>query len=526
MIPVKLTLQGFLSYREETVVDFSRLEVACISGANGAGKSSLLDAITWALFGKARRNDDDALINDALKRNQNGGCRVALEFDYESSRYRVERTKESRKPTQLEFQIRADDGEWKSLTETGLRATEDHIRQTLHLDYDTFINSSFFLQGKADLFAQQIPAKRKEILGNILGLEVWEAYRNEAARRRHVQESELNVRQQLLKDIQNELDQEVERRKNLALLSQALEKSAALRAEQENNYNRIKADYQQVRADQEKASSLEAQLETDRKRQQEIDVQLAQRRSDWNEGAVTLAQADEITQAYQSWRTMRDEVEKWDELADRYHSLQVKRGQVEAGIGAEEARLRQEQHGLQEKQQDIVRKQELQAALQIEVEANRQRLAELEAHLKEMPQLEERLAALQDHYTDLKAENLRLKVSMLDVKKNIDTLQSATGSQCPLCGQALTDEHRRTLMDNFYREGKSQGDRSRENSHLMEENDKEQTALKNRQEQFGRDQAEWTALQRSFGQRAAPDRFSRGVGKLAEPRGTPPERDR
>jgi exonuclease SbcC len=73
MIPLKLTLEGFLSYRDETVVDFSEIEVACISGPNGAGKSTLFDAITWALFGKARRNDDDALINDALKKNDKGG---------------------------------------------------------------------------------------------------------------------------------------------------------------------------------------------------------------------------------------------------------------------------------------------------------------------------------------------------------------------------------------------------------------------------------------------------------------------
>jgi exonuclease SbcC len=38
MIPVSLTLQGFLSYKEPVTIDFSKVEVACISGANGSGK--------------------------------------------------------------------------------------------------------------------------------------------------------------------------------------------------------------------------------------------------------------------------------------------------------------------------------------------------------------------------------------------------------------------------------------------------------------------------------------------------------
>jgi exonuclease SbcC len=53
MIPQKLTLKNFLSYREATL-DFSGLHTACICGVNGAGKSSLLEAITWAIWGKTR----------------------------------------------------------------------------------------------------------------------------------------------------------------------------------------------------------------------------------------------------------------------------------------------------------------------------------------------------------------------------------------------------------------------------------------------------------------------------------------
>ena len=63
MIPIRLTISGFLSYREPAEIDFTGLHVACITGRNGAGKSTMLDAMTWALFGEARKNDD-SVIND------------------------------------------------------------------------------------------------------------------------------------------------------------------------------------------------------------------------------------------------------------------------------------------------------------------------------------------------------------------------------------------------------------------------------------------------------------------------------
>ncbi len=128
MIPIQLTVQGFLSYREPVELDFTNFELACISGPNGAGKSSLLDAITWALFGQARRRDD-ALIN-----NQSEAAEVRLTFSYEGNIYRVLRTNPRGKTTLLEFHILQErpeevadillgEGIWKPLTERTLRET-------------------------------------------------------------------------------------------------------------------------------------------------------------------------------------------------------------------------------------------------------------------------------------------------------------------------------------------------------------------------------------------------------------------
>jgi exonuclease SbcC len=170
-----LHLSGFLSYLDPVDIEFDSFDLACISVQNGAGKSSLLDAITWALFGEARRRDD-AIIN-----NRAEAAEVILTFNYEGNRYRIQRTKPKNKTTLLEFAIQDGNENWRVLTEPTLRATEELVRKTLRLDYETFTNASFFLQGKADQFAQQKPSDRKRILSSILGLDIWDAYKDETA---------------------------------------------------------------------------------------------------------------------------------------------------------------------------------------------------------------------------------------------------------------------------------------------------------------------------------------------------------
>jgi exonuclease SbcC len=61
MIPRSIKISGFLSYQEDVEIDFTSIHVACITGQNGAGKSAMLDAMTWALFGEARKNDESVI---------------------------------------------------------------------------------------------------------------------------------------------------------------------------------------------------------------------------------------------------------------------------------------------------------------------------------------------------------------------------------------------------------------------------------------------------------------------------------
>ena len=229
MIPLNLRISGFLSYRDPVELDFRSFDLASISGQNGAGKSSLLDAFTWSLFGEARGKGNDVInINQDVK-----AAEVALTFKYEGNIYRVQRTLPRGKSTMLEFQVlnqTMDDGpltvqdrpsstvngQWKALTEKTTRDTQARIEQTLRLDYETFINASFFLQGRADQFTQKKASERKAVLSTILGLEIWDTYKERTAEKRKSIENEVNTIDGRVAEINAELAEEETRKSSPA----------------------------------------------------------------------------------------------------------------------------------------------------------------------------------------------------------------------------------------------------------------------------------------------------------------------
>jgi len=440
VIPISLTLQGFLSYKEPVTVDFTKVEVACISGANGSGKSSLFDAVTWALFGKARGKSEEALINDAVE-----ACRVALEFDYENVRYRVQREKPRGKGTLLELVIRADDGGWKTLTEAGVRATEDKIREVLRLDYDTFINASFFLQGKADMFTQQAPARRKEILSTILGLEIWETYKEEAAERRKNAAGDVKNIRSRLDEVLAELAEEDTRTEKLRLLSLSLEKTSALRIELENRWTSAQQLAQEFQHESEKLLLLEKQIDSARSRFSDAEADISERSQEKAAHEELIGRAGGIEKAYHAWRDLRTELERWNSLAADSRKLQSEKAVLDAHIQAEGARLEQELLGLRARQRDITAAEDLLPGLLAQRQDLNARLAEMEARLGGLEKLEEERTAATNKRADLRAEFDQKKSKKDEVQDRFGRLESATGSSCPLCGQPLNETHRQEM---------------------------------------------------------------------------------
>ena len=223
MIPLKLTLSNFLSYRENVdPLDFAGVHVACLCGANGHGKSALLDSITWALWGKARGKVQDEMISYGADE-----CRVELDFSSRDQNYRVIRSHarggKRRRGGASDLQLMVLEGDApRPITGDMIRETQTRIDQTVGMDYDTFVNSAFLVQGRADEFTNKTPAERKAVLSKILGLETYDRLQVRARERNSWAENTAKIAESTVNRLRQELEQLVEPSAELAELESGL----------------------------------------------------------------------------------------------------------------------------------------------------------------------------------------------------------------------------------------------------------------------------------------------------------------
>ena len=208
MIPLKLTLSNFLCYRENVPpLNFNGVHVACICGSNGHGKSALLDSITWALWGKARGKVQDEMISYGADE-----CRVELDFSSRDENYRVIRSHgrggRRRRGGASDLQLMILDGDAaRPITGDMIRETQARIDQTVGMDYDTFINSAFLVQGRADEFTNKTPTERKAVLSKILGLETYDKLQIRAREGNSWAENTVKISEGNVDRLRRELDQ-------------------------------------------------------------------------------------------------------------------------------------------------------------------------------------------------------------------------------------------------------------------------------------------------------------------------------
>jgi len=194
MLPLRLEIRNFLAYRQPDPVNFEGMHLACLTGPNGAGKSTLLDAITWVLWGQARTRSDDDLIYQGQT-----DMLVQLDFLQHETRYRVVRKRQKGKNARtgrsaLELYVWDEAlNQFETITAPSIADTQKKIIGLLRMDYDIFVNSAFLQQGRADAFTIKTPSRRKEILGEILGLDQWKDYEERAKAVLHEIDHELGV---------------------------------------------------------------------------------------------------------------------------------------------------------------------------------------------------------------------------------------------------------------------------------------------------------------------------------------------
>lgn len=170
MRPLELTVEGFRSYRQRTTFDWRGRRLVGIVGPIGAGKSSILDAISFALYGKtpAVEGATRTLIHQLCT-----ACHVELRFEVDGEIWRAVRAlrKKGQSGHQLEHLAADEEGATVLESVTGDDPMKERVERLLGMDFKAFCRSVLLAQNRFSEFLTATPADRDRVLKGVFGYE-------------------------------------------------------------------------------------------------------------------------------------------------------------------------------------------------------------------------------------------------------------------------------------------------------------------------------------------------------------------
>jgi exonuclease SbcC len=432
LIPIKLHLRNFMCYTDaHEPLLFDGIHVACISGDNGHGKSTLLDAMTWALWGKCRADSADDLIHTGQTEME-----VEFEFYLGEGRYRVlrKRSRTGRGQTTLDLHVVHGDG-LRPLTGATVRETQERIVELVGMGYDTFINSSFLLQGRADEFTKRTPSERKQILADILELGRYDELEERA---REAMKARDGAVQQVERDVAA-IDAELAQRGEREAERAQLERQAR---ELERELERAQIIYQTLQERQTTSARaradltvLESAIVDGKKQLAALEKQIVEHEKRITAFEAVVARAAEIDGNHQRLVALRAEVDALADKAARAKALEVERHGHQRAIDAARSALESTLAGLNKRLPNLQAAAARRPELRLQLAKAEGSAARYEGLQHQRAAQEQALAAAQGEQAALKQTTADLRERFKEVQHNEAVLADA--AQCPYCLTSL-----------------------------------------------------------------------------------------
>lgn len=464
---------------------------------NGAGKSAILDAITWALFGQARKptlirsktkSDRETVINDDANT-----CEVSLTFKIGQNTYLVDRAMDRGGAIRLQFKQITRDGE-NDLRGKSTPETDQAIETELGFTYEVFASSSFITQGDSARFMEAKPKERREILAQILQLDKYGACKEIADSRLKSLKEETSAQKALLEDKSKTSERIPQIESNLA--------------QAEYDLNSAERQWEECRKNLESLRKNLSVAEAKRKTLEETKTKTTKFERELGEIANSIAELDgrisqykrlleneaQVSLCFEKLGQKRQELERLAEKEARVSALEKTRTQAQAKIdikakgletrlvqlssqideslkaqtmleglqkeadrlGEEKAKIaktREEKHSwdlsLQQAKNVLVDAEKkfaeqqgrLEKALKLagledasKIDSTLGKIHELQAGI---PALEEEITSIKKSVSDAEGEKATAIAEIDHLEKEIQVLGEGKAGKCPLCGQEL-----------------------------------------------------------------------------------------
>jgi DNA repair protein SbcC/Rad50 len=469
MRPIKLALEGFTSFRQRTEIDFTGLDLFAITGPTGSGKTSIIDAITYSLYGQTARLGGKGLgelINQGSSR-----LAVLLEFESGGKRYRVARVLKRSGPASVRLELVEGDG--VHCFDGGAREIAAQVAKIVGLDFDAFTKAVVLPQGKFDEFLRGDPAERREILEVLLNLGMYREMMQRANTRHKERQTERDL---IASQLQREYaDATGENRQVLAEAIKKLSSEAALLNAELTRVEDLRTPAIELRQKREISRNSERDLEaakeqlaSEQKKETKLVNELQQREKDFHQLEQELRQVPYDEKVYEKLlalrpvaqqleKTERERVAKVQENSKKSSELNelakkletAKRSYKQIGEKSQIAKdgynaarekfvALKKKYGPVEIVEDVAEEMKHMDELELQLQRDQQEQAELEKKRTDLSgrieKLEMEEAQAKRLYSEAQDayESIVRKHSAEDLRKHLQT-----GEPCPVCDQVV-----------------------------------------------------------------------------------------
>lgn len=436
-----------MSYGDEpATLDFASIHLASLSGDNGNGKSALLDAMTYALWGKTRASGSQSSGEDDLIRLGADDMEVQLEFMIEEDTYRATRRR-SRRARSGDWQLHMLDGhgEWRPAGGSSMAETGRHLSRLLRMEYETFLNSAYIQQGRADEFTRQKPNDRKRILGDILDLRRYDRLEEMARERRTDCDLALKDLDGEIRHLEARVAEGRPAEEKLAVAEREAARAAEARTASTGDRHTRAEELARLEAVAAGARDLESRVNAARQDLDAVDLRIVTARTDAERAAALLAREADARAEFERLTECRRVIHHLQPSVDRANALQQERAALQAAIDVERQKLVRDldRAAAESRRLEMVARQIQEIDHRLAEMAPK--LAHFASALPERDQARDALSRAQERFTEMAAVSKRLKGDIAETEEVVALLGEPKPS-CPVCASDLTGGRQQAVL--------------------------------------------------------------------------------
>ena len=420
----KVVIKGFMRFKDRIEIEFPQGQVTLIAGENGAGKTSILDAVCLCFYGKTFRTSGTArsgfLSTQDLINHDSEKATIEVEFENYGHNYVVTRSIFSNKSEGELF----EDGIRKAVG----RAAYDYVKNiAIGLDWEGFRKSTVILQGEMSTLTKADPAERKEAFRKLFGLERYVTIYDQLAK---AEIDDKTVTKEKIEEVNKVLLEEVKKipmlKDELKTLDQIIrrlkkQKTRLIKKVKERKHEKesLEGNYRKYTVLKERLANLNANITKTKS-------EIAKLRRELTRLQRMKKELPSLEKSYKKFTELQNKLDKlkpikqkFDKLSKKLSELIVLRTEKEGNLSTLKSDIKKTTHEIKRLQEQIPG------------------YTEIKKVQRELRQLEKKKDKLGKQKAGVEADLKNISKSMKNLQRKLKQVKGK--KKCPVCLQLIED---------------------------------------------------------------------------------------